>query len=120
MADIPLRQRDDQVEDEAARKRVPAPVHDDGLSARPEDAAELAQAAAPFGWRLALDASQLTMLPSVGLGALVNLNKTAKSNGGKLAIFNLASEILEVMKLTRLDRVVTIVKDRDAALKAVS
>ena len=82
--------------------------------------AELAQAAAPFGWRLALDASQLTMLPSVGLGALVNLNKTAKSNGGKLAIFNLASEILEVMKLTRLDRVVTIVKDRDAALKAVS
>ncbi len=81
---------------------------------------ELGQAVAPFGWKLALDASQLTMLPSVGLGALVNLNKTCKANGGRMAIFNLASEIVEVMKLTRLDRIVTIVKDRDAAIKAVS
>lgn len=82
--------------------------------------AELGQAVAPFGWKLALDAAQLTMLPSVGLGALVNLNKTCKANGGRLAIFNLCSDILDVMKLTRLDRVVNIVKDRDAAIKAVS
>ncbi|MCC6425295.1 MAG: STAS domain-containing protein [Phycisphaerales bacterium] len=80
---------------------------------------ELGQAVAPFGWRLALDASQLTMLPSVGLGALVNLNKTCKANGGKLVIFSLAADILEVMKLTRLDRVVTIVKDKDTALKTL-
>ncbi len=80
---------------------------------------ELGQAVASFGWRLALDATQLTMLPSVGLGALVNINKSCKSNGGRFVIFNLAAEILDVMKLTRLDRIVTIVKDRDAALKAL-
>ncbi|GMV24600.1 MAG: hypothetical protein AMXMBFR58_06310 [Phycisphaerae bacterium] len=80
---------------------------------------ELGQSAAPYGWRLALDASHLTMLPSVGLGALVSLNKTCKANGGRLVIFNLAPEIHEVMKLTHLDRVVTIVKDKEAALKLV-
>jgi anti-anti-sigma factor len=56
----------------------------------------------------------------VGLGALVNLNKTCKANGGKFAIFNLAPEIVEVLKITKLDRVVNIAKDRDAAIKAVS
>jgi anti-anti-sigma factor len=81
---------------------------------------EVGQSAAPFGWKVALDASQLTMLPSVGLGALVNLNKTCKTGGGKLVIFSLAPEIHDVMKLTKLDRIVTIVKDRDAALKALA
>ncbi|HRJ49048.1 MAG TPA: STAS domain-containing protein [Phycisphaerales bacterium] len=80
---------------------------------------ELGQAAAPFGWKVALDAEQLTMLPSVGLGALVNLSKTCKSQGGRLAVFNLAPEILDVLKLTKLDRIITIVKDREDALKAV-
>jgi anti-anti-sigma factor len=82
--------------------------------------AELGQAAAPFGWKLVLDAEQVTMLPSVGLGALVNLNKTCKANGGKFAIYNLAPEIVDVLKITKLDRVVNIAKDREAAIKAVS
>ena len=81
---------------------------------------ELAAAAGPLGWRLAIDASEVTLLPSVGLGALVSMSKQCKAGGGKLVLFGLSAELGEVLKLTRLDRMIVIAPDREAALKALN
>lgn len=82
--------------------------------------AELSAAATPHKWKLALDCAEVMLLASVGLGMLVTLNKNAKAGGGKLAVFNLSKELMEVLKLTRLERVLLIAKDRAAAIKAVA
>lgn len=79
---------------------------------------ELAAAAKESSWRLAIDASEVMLLASVGLGALVTLNKDCKAGGGKLVVFAVTQEIREVLRLTRLERIITIVKDQDAALKS--
>jgi len=81
---------------------------------------ELGAEASKHSWRLALDMSEVMLLASVGLGALVTLNKNCKANSGKLVVFGLGSELFEVLKITRLDRIITIAKDRDAALKTLS
>ncbi len=82
--------------------------------------AELSAAATPYQWRLALDCEEVMLLASVGLGMLVTLNKNCKAGGGKMAVFNLSKELMEVLKLTRLERVLVIAKDRATAVKAVS
>ena len=81
---------------------------------------ELGTLAAKHAWKVALDMTEVMLLASVGLGALVSLNKNCKANAGKLVVFGLGNELFEVLKITRLDRVITITKDRDAALKALS
>lgn len=81
---------------------------------------ELVTQAAAHAWKLALDMTEVMLLASVGLGALVTLNKNCKAKGGKLVVYGLASELAEVLKITRLDRVLTIVKDRDAGVKALA
>jgi len=77
---------------------------------------ELATAAKTGGWKLALDVSEVMLLASVGLGALVTLNKECLP-AGKLVVFGIVDEIREVLRITRLERVLTIAKDKDAALK---
>lgn len=81
---------------------------------------DLGQAAAPHGHRLALDLGDVQLIASAGLGALINLNKECKAKGGKLAIFAMNAELFQVFKLTRLNSLLTIVNDQDAAVKAVS
>jgi anti-anti-sigma factor len=79
---------------------------------------EIANLAKGLGWKIALDLSAVGMVASVGLGMLVSLNRTAKTNKGKLALCQLASPIREVLKMTRLDSGLTIVPDRAAAIAA--
>ena len=81
---------------------------------------ELGSQAGKHAWKIALDMTEVMLLASVWLGALVTLNKNCKANSGKMVVFGLAAELFEVLKITRLDRVITIVKDRDAAIKALS
>jgi anti-anti-sigma factor len=67
--------------------------------------------------RVAIDFADVTMLGSLGLGALITLTKTCKSEGGKLVIFNVDAPIRELVKMSRLDRVITLCADEPEALK---
>ena len=80
---------------------------------------EMASAASKNKWKLAADLSQVTILSSSGLGMLVNLNKQFRVQKGRLVVCGLSDDITQVMKLTRLDSLLTIVPDRKAAEKAL-
>ncbi len=79
---------------------------------------EIAPLAKGMNWKVALDFSAVGLIASVGLGMLVSINRTAKSNKGKVAIFKMNDSIRSVMKLTRLDSGFVIVADREAAVKS--
>ncbi|MBL8762775.1 MAG: STAS domain-containing protein [Phycisphaerae bacterium] len=81
--------------------------------------AELNAEGEKCAFRLVVDLSQVTMLPSIGLGMLVSLHRKCKEKAGRLAICNLSPDLLNVLKLTHLDRLLTICKDREAAIKTV-
>lgn len=72
-------------------------------------------------WRLAVDFGQVKLLSSVGIGLLLKLNKLAAQNKppGKVIYFNMDPQIFKLLQMTRLDKGLAIVKDRDAAVKAL-
>ncbi len=74
---------------------------------------ELAAAAEPVGWRV-------TFLPSSGLGMLVAIHNSAKASKGKVAVFGVSDDLHKMLKITHLDKLFAIKKDRAAAIKAVS
>jgi anti-sigma B factor antagonist len=80
---------------------------------------ELTAAAEASRWRLAVDLSGVTLLSSIGLGALVAIHKRAKDEGGAFVIFGVGKELMGVLKLTHLDRVLGISKDAASAMKAI-
>lgn len=69
--------------------------------------------------RLALDLSQVTVLGSMGLGMLVTITKKCKEGGGKMAIFGLNPALTELVKLTKLDKFLTLTKDQASALEKI-
>lgn len=79
--------------------------------------AEFNAAAPSAGWRAAIDLSPVGMLTSTGLGAIITLSKACKAGGGRLVLFGLRGEILQVLKLTRMDRLIAIASSRDEALR---
>lgn len=81
---------------------------------------ELIAAGESARWRLVVDMSGVTMLTSVGLGALVTLHNRCREAKGKMALYGLQGTIVELLKITKLERLFPIAKDREAALKAVS
>ena len=81
---------------------------------------ELYTAAENGRWRVVVDLSAVTLLASMGLGALVSLHKKCKEESGSLVVCGLGKELLALLKLTHLDRVFRICADRDAAVKAFS
>jgi anti-anti-sigma factor len=81
---------------------------------------ELIAAASDHGWKLIVDLARVTLLASVGLGGLVTLNRTCHANGGKMVVCSIGKELDALLKLTRLDKVLTIVADRPAAIKVLS
>jgi len=74
-------------------------------------------AAEKAGWRLAINFTEVTLLSSMGLGALVTLQKRCREEKGVLVIFGLGKELAEVLALTHLDRVLKIVPDSESATK---
>lgn len=78
------------------------------------------EATAPgAGWRIAMDMSQVRLVASAGLGALVAMNQSCKKNGGKLVLFGLDANLKQVFELTKLHRVLSIVGTREEAIKAI-
>lgn len=80
---------------------------------------EVRQSLPACAHRMALDLSQVTVMASMGLGALVSLHKVCKDAKGVLAVFGVRPEILAVLQVTHLHKVLKLVDSRDAALKAV-
>lgn len=79
--------------------------------------AELLAAGASANHRLLVDLADVTMITSVGLGALITLHKACKEGKGKLVLVNLRPDIQSILKLSRLDRLFTIVESETKALK---
>ena len=81
---------------------------------------DLRAAASTHGWRLAVDMSRVMLLGSAGLGLLLNIRKESTNQKGKFALFGLSPELMGVMKATKLNTLLTIVKDRKAAIAAIA
>lgn len=79
---------------------------------------DLAAAAKGMGFRVALDLAAVQMVSSVGLGMLISLNRQCKTGKGRLALFNMSPAVRQVFKISKLDSGLTIVADREAAIKA--
>ena len=54
---------------------------------------------------ITVDLSDLRLIDSSGVGALVSLYKQARANGGTVSFVGVAEQPLKVFKLLRLDRV---------------
>ena len=80
---------------------------------------EIRAAAPGRKWKIVLDLKDVTVLASMGLGALVSLHKTCSQEGGRLVVCGLRDDILQVMKITHLDRILKVAKDREAGLKMI-
>lgn len=68
--------------------------------------------------RLALDLSEVQLLTSAGLGALITLDRECRARKGRLVLFGVSDQLLSLLKVTRLDRVFSIKPDEAAALAA--
>lgn len=79
--------------------------------------AELAAAAASSGHRLAVDLAGVGMLSSAGLGGMITLHKTCAGSGGKLVVFGIQDQILDLLKLTHLNKLLHVADSREAAVK---
>ncbi len=63
-----------------------------------------------------LDLGNVRFVSSVGLGALVRLHNACRRLGGRLALVNVDHEVVEALKLARLDRLFKIAPSpREAA-----
>lgn len=68
--------------------------------------------------RLALDLSEVQLLTSAGLGALITIDRECRARNGRLVLFGVSDQLLGLLRLTRLDRVFAIKPDEAAALSA--
>jgi anti-sigma B factor antagonist len=67
--------------------------------------------------KIVLDFTNVEYLSSAALGKLITLDKKVKASGGKLRLCSIRSDILEVFKITRLDKLFTIRENREKALE---
>ena len=57
--------------------------------------------------RLVLDLAETDFMDSSGLGALVSCLKSVRQAGGDLRIANVGEQIMMILRLTRMDRILT-------------
>jgi len=67
--------------------------------------------------KLVLDFSNVEYLSSAALGKLITLDKKVKAAAGELRLCAIRKDILEVFKITRLDKLFKIKDTRDKALE---
>lgn len=70
------------------------------------------------GEKLLLNFSEVRFMSSAVLGKLVALNKKCKKDGTTLKLCNISNDIMQVFKLTRLNKVFDIAEDESAAISA--
>lgn len=81
---------------------------------------DLLSAAGQCAHKLAIDMSRVAMLASAGIGSLISVHQACAKAGGSMAIFGLDPAIAELLKLTRMDRMLVITPTRDDALRALA
>lgn len=65
-----------------------------------------------------LDLAKLAFIDSSGCGTLLSCYNRMKSNNGKLKIFGVQEQVLQVFDLIRIDRIIDIFETKDAALES--
>ncbi len=68
--------------------------------------------------KLVLDFSKVQFLSSAMLGLLIRIKKIVEDKGGQLRLAGINPKIMGVFKITRLDKVFTIVEDSVAATES--
>lgn len=80
---------------------------------------ELLDAAARCAHRLVIDMSKVAMLASAGIGSLISLHQACVKAGGKMVVCALDPSIEQLMKMTRMDKLLVIVPTRADAADAL-
>jgi N-acetylglucosaminyldiphosphoundecaprenol N-acetyl-beta-D-mannosaminyltransferase len=65
--------------------------------------------------RLILDFSETVFLSSVGLAAMVKLDRLSKEHGGELRVVGCSGDVLRSIRLVKLDNVIHLFHDLQAA-----
>lgn len=66
-----------------------------------------------------LDLAHVTYMGSAMLGLIVNIRQQIKSGGGKLVLCGMSSRLAEIFRTCSMERLFTITKSRQDALKAL-
>jgi anti-sigma B factor antagonist len=69
--------------------------------------------------KIVLDFTNVEYLSSAALGKLITMDKKVKAAGGKLRLCCIRADILEVFKITRLDKLFQIRDKREQALEGL-
>lgn len=83
------------------------------------DACVTAAANATLGLPVVLDLSKVKFIPSVALGALVNLRKGLSFQNRPLILVGVNRQVRGVLKATRLDHLIEVYDNLDRALEAI-
>ena len=68
--------------------------------------------------KVLLDFRRVEFMSSAMLGTIVRMNKKCKEYKAKLKLCSIAPDILQVFKITKLDKLLDIAADEETALKA--
>jgi anti-sigma B factor antagonist len=68
--------------------------------------------------KILLNFGNVEYLSSAALAKLVNMHKKVQAVGGRLILCNIASQIKEVFEITKLNKLISIYDDEQAALQA--
>jgi len=82
--------------------------------------AALEDLAAKKAGLIIVDLSGVNLITSEGLGVLIRARKDAAEYDGRLVLCGLAGNVLDVFKMTRLDKVFAMYESPSAALSAAS
>jgi len=77
---------------------------------------EMEKARLPSPPFLVVDLQGVEFMDSTGLGAIINLFRQSKANGGELRVCGVTGGVATLFTLTRLNRMIGIYPDRQAAL----
>ena len=69
--------------------------------------------------KIILDFTLVEYLSSAALGKLITMHKKTGTAGGKLALCCIQKDILDVFKITQLNKVLTLCTDLDDAIKKI-
>lgn len=64
---------------------------------------------------IVFDLQHVTVMTSAGIGTLVRVHKRISERKGSLVVCGLNDDLVELFKLTRMDKLFTVAKDREGA-----
>jgi anti-sigma B factor antagonist len=74
----------------------------------------------PAAHKIVLDCTKVSFLASAGIGMMIAMRKHCMDGGGQLVVCGLGKDIMDALRLTRVDKLLQIESDRSAALAKLS